>query len=50
MDTRLAIVRERGERGEDDTRRTENDRDDSGSIHAHAECGRLLITCPGDLP
>ena len=49
MNARLAIVRVRGERGEDDTRGAEDDRDDSRLDHPDAERGRLLVTRPGDL-
>ena len=49
MNARLAIVGERGERGEDDPRRTEDDRDDARLDHPDAECGRLLVARPGDL-
>ena len=49
VNARLAIVRERRERGEDDTRRTEDDRDDARLDHPDAECGRLLVARSGDL-
>ena len=49
MNARLAIVRVRRERGEDDTRRAEDDRDDARLDHPDAERRRLLVARSGDL-